>query len=478
MLDLWKLQTFISEGASYDSRARCPPPRCHPGTRAQVLNMITEWIGDPNPPQRIFLLSGPAGVGKSAIAQTIAELCRNTRLAASFFFQRNTSDRGVADRLFLTLAWQLAKSIRRMRPHLGYVLRVGPFKVTHIQTINIQFSRLFLQAFASLHDDEPGIRPEKNLVIIDALDECDSERDLKIILTLIGNALTSRKIPLRFLICSRPEPHIQKMFNIDLMNQITRVVGLDGSNDDIRKYLEDEILRIFVERPPPEAGIIDRLVSDASGQFIYASTIIKLLDDPDHDPQEQLDTILNRPQTSLHTPLDQLYIQILSQQSNIRLLRDVLVLVVAFGRVDIKFVCRRLRKTKKDLIANLHRIRSILKISDVAIEAWHISLCDLLQDKKRAGKYYIHPMRVALVRHPQRMKRKRILIRVCKVVLSPSLLLGYLIAGAVVFRGKMLAIWLGIWLVMPAAALVCLSRNRILWMVRRITRKQNTDSAA
>jgi len=31
-------------------------------------------------------LNGPAGAGKSAILQTIAERCKDNRLAASFFF--------------------------------------------------------------------------------------------------------------------------------------------------------------------------------------------------------------------------------------------------------------------------------------------------------------------------------------------------------------------------------------------------------
>ena len=99
MLEFDRLQKFISEHASYDSIARFPPPRCYPETRVEVLKTITDWIDDPEPRQQIFWLNGPAGAGKSAITQTIAERLKDTQLAASFFFQRNTSDRGVAGRL-------------------------------------------------------------------------------------------------------------------------------------------------------------------------------------------------------------------------------------------------------------------------------------------------------------------------------------------------------------------------------------------
>ena len=413
MLELDKLQKFISEDASYDSRARCPPPRCHPGTRVRVLKTITDWINDSDSPQRIFWLSGPAGAGKSAITQIIAEQCQHTHLAASFFFQRNTSDRGVLDRLFLTLTWQLATSVPQIRLYLESTLKEE--RLIYSKSVNVQFNRLFMKVFEMLLHDEPDLRPAKNLVIIDALDECDSDQDQKTFLTLIENGLASRRFPLRFLISSRPEPLIQETFNMDTMKRITHALVLDetfGPNDDIRKYLEDEFSRIFTGRrisvSPPEADIINRLVSNASGQFVYASTIIKFVDNRDRNPRKQLDVILKHRRASSSSPytlLDQLYIQILSQQPNTRLLRDVFVLVIALGRVDVKFVCRRLRMKKEDLEPNLRRMHSILNISDVAIEAYHLSLREFFQDRKRAGKYHIHPVRVTLLRLPWNIDR-------------------------------------------------------------------------
>ena len=81
-----------------------------------------------------------------------------------------------------------------------------------------------MKIFELLLHDEPRTRSGKDLVIIDALDECDSDHDQKTFLTLIGNELVSRRIPLRFLICSRPEPQIQETFNMDSMKLVTRVV--------------------------------------------------------------------------------------------------------------------------------------------------------------------------------------------------------------------------------------------------------------
>ena len=412
MLELDKLQQFISDGAFHDSKARFPPPRCHPGTRVEVLNTITDWIHDPDPCQRIFWLNGPAGAGKSAIAQTVAEHCKDKELAASFFFQRNTVDRGFADRLFPTLAWQLASSMPKIRPYLESALAAE--NLIHTKSIDTQFDRLFVKVFQIFLRNEPGLRPQKSLIIIDAVDECDIDEDQKTLLILIGK-LASQGIPLRFLICSRPEPHIQETFDLDKMKQITRVLTLGdafGPNNDIQKYLEDEFSRIFLDRrispPPYQADIIHRLVVEASGQFIYASTIVKFMEDKDRNSRKQLEIILKPRRTnptSPYTQLDQLYIQILSQQQNVRLLRDLFVLIIALGQVDFSFICRRLRISKEDLEPELRRMHSLLNISDSGVEVYHLSLRDFFQDRKRAGKYYIHPVRVTLVRLPPNARR-------------------------------------------------------------------------
>jgi len=61
--------------------------------------------------------------------------------------------------------------------------------------------------------------------------------------------------------------------------------------------------------------------------------------------------------------------------------------------------------SKEELELDLHRVHSVLNISDVAIEAYHLSICDFFHDRKRAGKHYIHPVRVTLVRLPQNICR-------------------------------------------------------------------------
>ena len=72
---------------------------------------------------------------------------------------------------------------------------------------------------------------------------------------------------------------------MEIMQNITGAIVLDekhAPSDDIRRYLVDEFFRILTKRnisSIPSDTDIDHLVSKASGQFIYASTVIKFIDD-------------------------------------------------------------------------------------------------------------------------------------------------------------------------------------------------------
>ena len=99
----------MATGALHNSNERFDPPKCHPNTRLAVLSDIMKWIkweGDIK--SFIMWVYGPAGAGKSAIAQTIAEMCEEEMiLLASFFFSRVDPSRNNVSRLIATIAYQI-----------------------------------------------------------------------------------------------------------------------------------------------------------------------------------------------------------------------------------------------------------------------------------------------------------------------------------------------------------------------------------
>ena len=86
------LQLGVSLEAIHDSAERYPPANCHPDTCKAVRQIILDWIGSESGAASFFWLYGPAGAGKTAILQAIAEfLCRSPsgsrrNFRGSFFF--------------------------------------------------------------------------------------------------------------------------------------------------------------------------------------------------------------------------------------------------------------------------------------------------------------------------------------------------------------------------------------------------------
>jgi hypothetical protein len=89
-------------------------------TRLQIIQKITEWVdsdGDDVVPSSLFWLHGGAGVGKSALAQSLSEnFQKRKQLAASFFFFRSDAARNNGERLIPTLVSHLVHTFKGIAP--------------------------------------------------------------------------------------------------------------------------------------------------------------------------------------------------------------------------------------------------------------------------------------------------------------------------------------------------------------------------
>ena len=104
-----------------------PVARCDAGTRLQVIATIERWLDGPDKEPAVCWLNGPAGYGKSALSQTIAErYAAEGRLLGSFFFLRGAGERSHISRLIPTLAHQISLSIPATKPLVEKALRDEP----------------------------------------------------------------------------------------------------------------------------------------------------------------------------------------------------------------------------------------------------------------------------------------------------------------------------------------------------------------
>ncbi|KIL61646.1 hypothetical protein M378DRAFT_847127 [Amanita muscaria Koide BX008] len=393
-----KLKEFVSFSALHDSCAQDPERCCHPGTRKGVLNQMRNWADDPSRPERILWLHGPAGVGKSAIAQTISSSYDRDKVGATFFFFRSDPIRNDGNRLFPTLAWQMALSVPTAKDLITSSLEDYPDLPR--KAIEVQFDRLIAQPFLTISSDESASPTSIRVIIIDGLDECSDVKLQQRILKLIGNAVANSRFPLRFVISSRPEAHIEDFFaqfqyptlQIDLAN-------VEAAYRDIKTYLTSEFARIAIEQELdpkvwPGQRIIDTLVSKSSGQFVYASTVIKYVGAEYESAVERLNIILGlKPSTgkSPFSELDALFREILQRQPDQDFLRDFLAISAACRALSEHLHEDRamlLGLSEKGLCRKLRGMHSLLKFEPF-IDVHHKSFLDFLDDPSRSGEYHV-----------------------------------------------------------------------------------------
>lgn len=152
-------------GAEADSSARDPPPKCHPATRQSLRGRINDWIVKPERHWRMLWVLGPAGVGKSAVAQTIAEETKAAgRLGASCFFSR-LNDRNDPDRVIPTIAYQLAVKHPTYKKIISQ--RLADDSTILEKNRRVQFRELIIEPFQFIMTQHPSTVPEPLLIIFD-----------------------------------------------------------------------------------------------------------------------------------------------------------------------------------------------------------------------------------------------------------------------------------------------------------------------
>ncbi|KAJ7798481.1 hypothetical protein B0H13DRAFT_1470928, partial [Mycena leptocephala] len=208
---------------------RFPQPRCHPDTRKEMLDDLWNWAWEDESNSAVLWLHGPAGSGKSAVVQSLCQnLKEKGRLGGSFFFKRGHPSRGSAKKLFPTIAYQLALH-PEFNPLISQTIEKDPAIV--YRSLSNQLEELIIEPCrkGSLSQPVP--------IIIDGLDECDGLDIQQEILRSIGNAVSRGRLPILFLIASRPESHIRETFGGPNLARFHRPLNINQSFDDVRKYL-------------------------------------------------------------------------------------------------------------------------------------------------------------------------------------------------------------------------------------------------
>ena len=375
------------------------------------------WVNNSDRQTRVLWMNGAAGAGKTAIAHTIAAMCYKAKiLAASFFCSRSVSGRNEKTYLITTIVSQLIVAIPQMREHVGNALHEDHSLLS--RSLETQLEALVvkpLELARSQADisDTDFLHSYPKFIILDGLDECGDSTSHQSVLRLILVAISKYNLPFFFLIASRPEQKIREAFNETAMSPLTVRLVLDN------KYLPDEDIRTFlvskfqdirkkhpsgISLPPwPSENDIERLVQKSSGQFIYASTVIKFIDSHRHWPLDRLDIIFGLMPPGKTTPfaeIDALYSFILSAASdNIAKILDIFT-VLLFLQIShreweptVPFLELFLSYRPGEIFTVLSDMHSIISVpsqyqQDTTLRFFHASLGDFLIDRSRSGEVF------------------------------------------------------------------------------------------
>ena len=364
-------------------------------------------------PSSLFWLRGGAGVGKSALAQSLSEdFHEKNQLAASFFFFRGDPTRNNGNQLIPTLVSHLIRSLKAIAPFVDECIHENPPLFTKRHQIQIQ--GLLVEPLLTLKSKGSLIAVPR-LIVIDGLDECENQEVQRGLLRAIASAIPQIPYPLRFLVTSRPEAHITDVFNHDPSLQAITVHRYNLSDDpdadmDIRRFFEKEFVEIrrvhrlgrHLALTWPDRKAIASLVERSSGHFIYASTVIRYIQSPKHRPDDRLDVILRlqppRDGDQPYAQLDALYalifhcVESLGQLGKICLVLGILYFQSKRAGLfmdlipDFTTIEGLLGMKAGDLVLLIDPILSLISIDSDQVRILHKSLFDYLLDPTRGGQ--------------------------------------------------------------------------------------------
>ncbi|OAK94516.1 putative WD-repeat protein [Phaeosphaeriaceae sp. SRC1lsM3a] len=391
--------------APFNSYAKQHEPACLRDTRVDLLREIHSWA-DGEDERCIFWLSGLAGTGKSTIARTVARSYYDRqRLAASFFFSRGGGDIGHAGRFVTSLAVQLARNVPALRQRISDAV-VGRNDIAS-QSLRDQWHDLVLGPLSKLsaHDC-----PASLVLVVDALDECDSDSNIRIIVQLLAEARTLTKARLRVLLTSRRDVPIRHGFyqvpEAEHQDVVLHNISRSIVDHDIALFLQHKLQLIAreccLDAGWPGVDIVTQLAQSASGLFIWAATACRFIREGKRFAAKRLDAILCNSgaiPTAPEQHLNKIYMTVL--QNSIHLehtdeekkeqcetIRCILGSIgVLFSPLSVQSLDQLLDVTGgiEPILEDLHAILDIPNDQNRPLRLHHPSFRDFLLKRDRCG---------------------------------------------------------------------------------------------
>ena len=354
------------------------------GTRLHIFEKIKLWLDDLSSENRVMVISGDAGMGKSVISAVVCQRMQHAgRLSGSHFCQHNKERYRNPKVMLQSLACQLCDVLPEYKSEL--VKKLSRNLGVDMNSLEVQelFEFLFEEPLCSVGD------PGRNLLlVIDGLDESEykGRNDL---LDVVANYFCKLPVWFRFLVTTRPEVNIAD--RLEKFNPIQLEQDNEENVEDIRLFLEKQLSSVI--QSGSEDFVIDALVRKAAGHFLYAYLMVDFIKKNFSLPTpEELVRTLHSGVSSVY----QSYFERLEKELEIgedQFLTFLSAMAAAREPLPRDFVSKMLLSDSKSqsgprkVTKAIDSISTLLPVHDDCIVFFHKSLKDWLTDRTTYGQH-------------------------------------------------------------------------------------------
>ena len=362
--------------------------RFQEGTRDWVFETVQNWLDDRSSQNRVMVISGNAGMGKSVIAAAICQRMQEAgRLSGSHFCQYNNVRYRKPQLMIHSLACHLSHALPDYKQVL--VDQLSRNLGTDLNNMGVEelFALLFKEPLCAVGD--PG---RNMLMVIDGLDESEYHGRNEL-LDVIANQFCKLPIWIRFLVTTRPA--------LNIAEKLKKLKPFELKSND-EKNLED--IRIFclkrlehVVKLENVGEFIERLVLKSEGLMLYADFLISsITENASIFHEEDLDDNFPLGISSVYHCYFKRLERELVKELNItgeHFLNLLSAIAVSREPLPVGFVSKLLelssnsKLAKRKVLTVLSSVSALLPIRDGCLHVIHKSVKDWLTDISCYGEH-------------------------------------------------------------------------------------------
>ncbi|XP_022795093.1 uncharacterized protein LOC111333731 [Stylophora pistillata] len=236
--------------------------RYQEGTRLSILTKVENWMDDRSSENRVLVISGKAGMGKSVISAVVCKrMLQANRLSGSHFCQHGKARHRNPKVMLQSLACQLSNIIPEFRIAIVEILSRNLGGDLNSMEVSDLFELLLAEPLSRVKDPGRNI-----LMVIDGLDESEYQGRNEL-LDVIANHFCKLPAWVRFLVTTRPEINIAD--NLKGLEPLQLEPSDHENLQDIRHYINCKLGQSEIQE-----DVLNYLVEKSEGVMLFSYYLV------------------------------------------------------------------------------------------------------------------------------------------------------------------------------------------------------------